>query len=275
MTSGLRNALTQEFSFKRLLRSALIISTTIYLIVMISAYSFADSIIFQPQPSFYHDDDSIIKVTTETGEKISAKYFQNPNAEYTILFSHGNAEDIGTGTPYLKELQNAGFSVVAYDYRGYGTSEGKPSEENSYQDIEAAYNYLTEELKIPAEKLIVHGRSLGAAVSIDLASRKTCGGLIVESSFVSAFRVMTKYKIFPFDKFQNLNKIKQVKCPILFVHGKQDDIIPFWHGEMLFANANKPKFSLWIDEANHNNVFAKSKDNYLQAIKNFSDALAK
>ncbi|MCA1625981.1 MAG: alpha/beta hydrolase [Acidobacteria bacterium] len=127
MISRLRNAFIGEFNFKRLLRSVLITPTVFYLIVMISAYSFADSIIFQPQPSFYHDDNSIIKLTTETGEKISAKYFQNLNAEYTILFSYGNAEDIGTATLFLKELQNAGFSVFAYDYRGYGTSEGKPS----------------------------------------------------------------------------------------------------------------------------------------------------
>ena len=258
-----------EFSFKRLFRSTLIVLILLYLIAMILAYSFADSIIFQPQPTFYKDDDSIIKLTTPEGEKISAKYFQNPNAEYTILFSHGNAEDIGTITPFLEELQNVGFSVFAYDYRGYGTSEGKPSEKNSYQDIEAAYNYLTNELKIAPEKIIIHGRSLGGAVSIDLASRKMCGGLIVESSFVSAFRVLTKYKIFPFDKFQNLNKIKEVKCPVLFIHGKQDSLIAFWHGEMLFAAANEPKFFFWSDKANHNDVFAKSKENYLQAIKNF------
>ncbi len=258
-----------EFSFKRLARSFLIISVLLYFIAMISAYTFADSIIFQPQPTFYQDDGSIIKLITENGERISAKYFQNPNAEYTILFSHGNAEDIGTATPFLRELQNAGFSVLAYDYRGYGTSEGKPSEENSYQDSETAYNYLINKLKISPDKIIIHGRSLGGAVSIDLASRKICGGLIVESSFVSAFRVLTKYKIFPFDKFNNLNKIKQVKCPVLFIHGKQDGIIPFWHGEMLLANANEPKFSFWINNANHNDVYAKSKDDYLQAIKTF------
>ncbi|MGI8641233.1 MAG: alpha/beta hydrolase [Pyrinomonadaceae bacterium] len=275
MNHKLKKALIGEFSFKRLVRSFLIISVLLYFIAMISAYSFADSIIFQPQPTFYQDDDLIIKLTTTNGEKISVKYFQNPNAEYTILFSHGNAEDIGTATSFLKELQTAGFSVFAYDYRGYGTSEGKPSEENSYQDIETAYNYLTNELKIQPEKIIIHGRSLGGAVSIDLASRKTCGGLVVESSFVSAFRVLTKYKVFPFDKFQNLSKIKQVKCSILFIHGKQDNIIPFWHGEKLFANANEPKFSFWLDEANHNNIFVKSKTNYLQAIQNFSETLVK
>ena len=114
---------------------------------------------------------------------------------------------------------------------------------------------------------------MGSAVSIDLASRKNCGGLIVESSFVSAFRVITKYKVFPFDKFDSLSKIKQVKCPILFIHGKKDNLIHFWHGETLFANANEPKVSFWVDEAGHNNVFEKSKESYLQAIQNFSAIL--
>ncbi len=259
-----------EFNLKRLMVAVLTIPALVYFGLAIAAYFYADSLIFQPQPTFYHDDFSIIKLTTEDGERISAKYFQNPNAEYTILFSHGNAEDIGTATDFLKELSRAGFSVFAYDYRGYGTSEGKPSEKNSYQDIETAYNYLTNELKISPEKIIVHGRSLGAAVSIDLASRKTCGGLIVESSFVSAFRVLTNFKIFPFDKFSSLSKINRVMCPILFVHGKKDNIIHFWHGEILLAAANEPKYSFWIENAGHNNVFAVARDEYLQTIKEFS-----
>ncbi len=259
-----------EFNLKRLMIAVLTIPAMVYIGLAIAAYFYADNLIFQPQPSFYHDDSSIIKLTTEKGERISAKYFQNPNAEYTILFSHGNAEDIGTATSFLKELSRDRFSVFAYDYRGYGTSEGKPSEKNSYRDIDAAYDYLTGELKISPEKIIVHGRSLGGAVSIDLASRKTCGGLIIESSFVSAFRVLTNYKIFPFDKFSSLSKINRVKCPILFIHGKKDNIIAFWHGEMLFAAANEPKHSFWIYNAGHNNVFAVAKDGYLQTIKEFS-----
>ena len=270
-----KKTLIGKFSFKRLIRSTLIILIILCLFVTISIYFVTDSVIFQPQRTFYKDDTSIIKLTTNSGEKISAKYFPNPNAEYTILFSHGNAEDIDDATTFLEQLQNAGFSVLAYDYRGCGRSEGKPSEENSYQDIETAYNYLTGELKIPPEKIIIHGRSLGGAVSIDLASRKNCGGLIVESSFVSAFRVITKYKVFPFDKFDNLSKIKQVKCPILFIHGKKDNLIHFWHSETLFANANEPKVSFWVDEAGHNNVFEKSKESYLQAIQNFSATLNK
>ncbi len=260
---------------KRLISSFLIIPVSVYIGLMVFAHSFADGMIFQPQPASYVDDDSIIKLRTENGQKISARHHKNQTAQYTILFSHGNAEDIGTAEPFLKEIQKAGFAVMAYDYRGYGTSEGTPSEENSYQDIEAAYNYLAKDLKIPPEKIIIHGRSLGGAVSIDLAARKKCGGLIVESSFVSAFRVLTGYKIFPFDKFQSINKIKNIECPVLVIHGKKDELIPFWHGEALFREANEPKTSFWIEEANHNDVFQVSGDSYLDTIKGFSVNKAK
>jgi hypothetical protein len=275
MTSKFKKTLNGKLSFGRVFRSGLLIAILLYIIAMISAHSFADNIIFQPQKSFYRDDDSIIKLATENGEKISAKYFPNENAEYTILFSHGNAEDIGTASFFLEDLRNAGFSVFAYDYRGYGTSEGKPSEENSYADADAAYGYLTGEMKIPAEKIIFHGRSLGAAISIDLASRRKCGGLIAESAFVSAFRVMTKYPVFPFDKFENLKKIKRVKCPTLFIHGKKDALIHFWHGEKLFAEANDPKFAYWIENADHNNVYLTDRKTYLEKIRNFATVLAK
>lgn len=260
---------------KHLISTFLIIPVSVYIGLMVFAHSFADSMIFQPQPSFYVDDDSIIKLRTENGQKISARHLKNQDAQYTILFSHGNAEDIGTSEPFLKELQKAGFAVLAYDYRGYGTSEGTPSEENSYQDIETAYDYLVKELNIPAEKIIIHGRSLGGAVSIDLAARKKCGGLIVESSFVSAFRVLTGYKIFPFDKFQSISKIKNIECPILIIHGKKDELIPFWHGEALFEAAREPKTSFWIEGANHNDVFQVSGDRYLDAIKGFAVNKAK
>ncbi len=236
---------------------------------------FADKIIFQPPKSSYKDDISVIKIETTKNQKISANYFKNPDSEYTILFSHGNAEDIGLAQTFFEELYESGFSVLAYDYRGYGTSDGNPSEENAYEDAESAYRYLTESLNVPAEKIIIHGRSLGGAVSIDLASKQKCGGLIVESSFVSAFRVMTGYKIFPFDKFESISKIKDVNCPILFIHGKKDTLIPFWHTEKLLEEAKSKTHTFWIEDAGHNDVFLKAQDDYLKAIKDFSQKLTK
>ena len=269
-----KNLLTGKFSLKRLMWSLVLIPLFVYLGLGIIAYFLADKLIFQPQPAFVNDD-STLKLATPNGEKISAKFFKNEAAEYTILFSHGNAEDIFGSTPFFEKLRDAGFNVFAYDYRGYGTSEGAPSEGNSYEDAETAYNYLINEMKIAPEKIIIHGRSLGAAVSIDLASKKKCGALVAESAFVSAFRVLTRYRIFPFDKFKSLDKIKSVKCPVLFIHGKRDEIIPFRHGEMLHAEANEPKFFYWIEEAQHNNVFAVNRQAYLQTIRDFAANLPK
>ena len=271
----MKNLLIGKVSFKRLMWSLVLIPIFVYLGLGLIAYFLADRLIFQPQPAFLPEKDTTVKLAAPNGEKIEAKFFENPNTEYTILFSHGNAEDIFGSTPFFEKLRDAGFNVFAYDYRGYGASEGFPSEQNSYEDAETAYNYLTENLKIAPEKIIVHGRSLGAAVSIDLAAKNKCGGLIVESGFVSAFRVMTHYPIFPFDKFKSLGKIKNVKCPSLFIHGKRDEIIPFWHSEMLFAAANESKFSLWLTEASHNNVFAVNREAYLQAIRDFAANLPK
>jgi hypothetical protein len=271
----LKKLLVGELSLKRLMRSILLFPFLLYLGLALYAYFFSERMIFQPQLSSYRDDAGIIKLTCSDGTKISARLYENPNAAHTILFSHGNAEDIGTSDFIMREFQKNGFAVLAYDYHGYGTSGGTPTEENVYRAVDAAYDYLTGEMKIPPEKIIVYGRSLGGAAAIDLASRRKAGGLIVESTFVTAFRVLTKIPIFPFDKFRNIKKIKNVKCPVLFVHGRKDGLIPFWHAEKLFAAANEPKFSFWIDEADHNDVSSVGAESYLRKIRDFADNLPK
>jgi fermentation-respiration switch protein FrsA (DUF1100 family) len=120
----------------------------------------------------------------------------------------------------------------------------------------------------------VHGRSIGGGPAVDLASREPVGGLILESTFTSAFRVLSSIRIFPFDKFENLNKIAGVKCPVLVIHGKKDRTIPFHHGEILFAAANEPKASFWVDNAGHNNLFNVASERYLKTIRDFADKLS-
>ena len=264
-----------KFSWKRLMIHIALIPLYLYIGLGIYAYFFADGMIFQPQSNFYSDNDSIIKLATPNGEKITARLFKNPNAEFTILFSHGNAEDIFTSTEFSKKLSDSGFNVFAYDYRGYGLSEGKSSEKNSYEDAETAYNYLINDLKIAPEKIIIFGRSLGGGVTVDLASRKKCGGLIAESTFVSAFRVMTTYKIYPFDEFENLKKIPDVKCPLLLIHGKKDELIGIWHGEKLFSAANEPKYFYQVEDGTHGTVAYHGGEKYFQMIKDFADKLPK
>ena len=226
--------------------------------------------IFLPQPSSYQDTEEIIKLTSKDGTKLSAIHLLNPNAKYTILYAHGNASDLGTIRPRLEQLKSIGFSVFAYDYRGYGTSEGKPSEKNAYKDIDTAYNYLTQQLKLLPQQIIVFGRSVGGGSAIDLASRKPIAGLITESTFISAFRVKVPVPILPFDRFPNLEKIKKVKCPILIMHGKIDDIVPFSHSKTLFEQAPTPKISLWVEDANHNDFPYVAGERYTNILKKFT-----
>lgn len=234
---------------------------------------FSDRIIFQPPQTDYRDTSTTLKLKSRDGVQISAVYLPNPQATHTILFSHGNAEDLGTLAPALEDTRTMGFSVFAYDYHGYGTSGGKANEKNAYEDHEAAYDYLTKVLGVPADRIIAHGRSLGGAMAIDLASRKPLAGLIVESSFLSAFRVVTGYPIFPFDKFRNIDRIRQVRCPVLIIHGREDEVIPFWHGARLFELANAPKMNLWVDAAGHNNLEPVAGNQYAQIMLAFRDSL--
>ncbi|MBE9106336.1 alpha/beta hydrolase [Nostoc cf. edaphicum LEGE 07299] len=256
-----------DLTWQRLVKSLIFI----YLFFGVFVYFRADSMIFLSQPSSYQDDPKILKLKSGKDTKISATYLLNNQAKYTILYSHGNSEDLGDIKPILEKLHAWGFSVFAFDYRGYGTSQGKPTESHAYEDMNSAYNYLTQNLKIPPEKIIVLGRSVGGGSAVNLAMQKPVAGLIIESSFISAFQVIVPFRILPFDKFPNLNKIKKVKCPILVIHGKADSIIPFTHGEKLFNAATSPKLYLWVEEANHNDLFSISEEKYRQTLQEFTN----
>jgi len=255
------------------MRSLLLIPIFVYLGLAIIAWFFPNKVLFRPPRASYKDDSSIIKLNTSNGETVSAKFYENDSAGFTILFSHGNAEDIGNIEHFILNLRDSGFAVLVYDYNGYGTSEGSPSENNTYADIDAAYKYLTEIKKIEPGKIIVHGRSIGGGPAADLASREPVGGLIMESTFTSASRVLTNTRIFPFDKFENINKIGSVRCPVLVIHGKKDRTISFQHGEKLFDAAKEPKFSLWVDNAGHNNLYNVASETYLKTMRDFADNL--
>ena len=262
-------------SSTKLIGFIFIMGILIYLGFTLLAHFLSEKIIFQPQLSSYEDTNQIIKLNLSNGVQISAVHLPNPQARYTILFSHGNAEDIGSALPTLEKLKAMGFSVFAYDYQGYGTSSGLPSEQNAYYDAEAAYNYLVDNLGVPADRIIAHGRSLGGAVAVDLAQKRPVGGLIIESSFITAYRVVTRIPLFPFDKFKSISKIKQVRCPVLVIHGRRDQVIPFSHGEKLFLEANEPKASFWVDEADHNNLFQVAGNSYEKALLDFVDLIEK
>lgn len=267
---NIKHLLFGEFSVKRLLRSIIFI----YAFLCFYAVFFSERMIFQPPAASYQDTSEIIKLSSANGMKISAVYFPNPQAQYTILYSHGNAEDFGNISSVLQDIRDSGFAVFAYDYQGYGTSQGTTSEYNVYRDIEAAYGYLTEQLRVPPKQIIVYGRSVGGGPTIDLASRQSVGALVVESSFVSAFRVLTRIPLLPFDKFVNIDKIGKVRSPVLVIHGKADEVVPFWHGEQLFAAAKEPKLNFWVDRAGHNDLMDVAGDRYATTLRDFAKMLS-
>ena len=170
---------------------------------------------------------------------------------------------------FLQDLQQHGFAVFAYDYHGYGTSEGKPNEQNTYNDIDAAYNYLTTMLKIPPQKIIAYGYSIGSGPTVDLAVRQPVAGVILVAPFVSVFRVLTHYSILSFDKFENLKKITKLNAPILIMHGTKDRTVPFWHNVALYNAAPSPKQHLWIANAGHQNILELARNIYWQTINDF------
>lgn len=249
--------------------SVLVILAIVYTLLLLAGLFLADSMMFVPGPASYADDRTTIKIPSANGSVISAQMLENPTSRYIILFSHGNAEDIGDLSWFLKEFHRHGLTVIAYDYSGYGTSSGKPSEPGVLANAEAVYEYLTTKRSIAAERIIVWGRSIGSGPSTHLAATHKVGGLVIESGFTSAFRVITGIRLLPFDRFDNLQKMGDITCPVLVIHGRQDEIIPFRHGLQLFEAASHPKINFWVDRSGHNDLPMIAGDAYWETARRF------
>jgi len=259
-----------DFSWRRVAVSA----PLVYALLAGAAWLGSDWLIFQPRPSSYRDGPEILKLEAGPNrEWFSARYQPCPGARYTVLFSHGNGEDMGDMAWLTEGLLQNGFAVMAYDYRGYGTSPGRPSERGTYDEIEAVFRYLTGPLGVPPARVIVFGRSVGGGPSVELACRHRVGALVLESAFVSAFRVVTRWTLFPFDKYRNLEKLAQVRCPVFVIHGRRDGVVPFWHGQALYEAAAPPKRRYWVDEAGHNDLAAVAGPAYFLAWRDFAASL--
>ena len=244
-----------------------------YIAICLYALFVSNSVIFQPHRSSYNDNPGILKISSSNGKKISAIYLPNPSARFTLLVSHGNAEDLGDIRDWLDDMRQAGFSVFAYDYQGYGTSQGKPSEQAAYDDESAAYDFLALNLATPPDRIIIFGRSVGTGPAVQLASRRPAAGLVLQSPFLSAFRVLTRVSILPFDRFPNYKRIGHVHCPVLIMHGTSDSVIGIWHGRKLFELANQPKEFVAVDGADHNDVSPAVTRIYNQALVKFAFSL--
>lgn len=213
-------------------------------------------------------------LTTEDGLRLHAWWIPVPENAATVLFLHGNAGNISHRLDTVSMLARMGFSVLILDYRGYGQSEGRPSEHGTYLDARAAFAHLTGELSVPAARIALFGRSLGGGVASWLAKREACAALVVESTFVSVPELGKRYyPIFPVSllariRYDAESEIRGARCPVLVVHSRDDEIVPFEHGKRLFEAAPEPKRFLEI-RGDHNSGFLLSGEHYLRGLEGF------
>jgi abhydrolase domain-containing protein 17 len=255
-----------------MLKSLIVITALSYLAIAAIAFLFADRLIFLPPRSSYAEGQlPVVHVDTEDGARIATLHLPKAGADFTLLYSHGNAEDIGQIGWVLTGLRDqVGVSVLAYDYRGYGLSSGgSASAAGTLREIEAVYRHAVRDLGIDPERLIVHGRSVGTGPALHLASRETVGAVILESGFTSAFRVVTRVPVLPFDRFPNLRNVQAVSAPVLVIHGELDEVIPFSHGRRLLEAAPEPKRHFWVEGAGHNDLLQVAGDEYWRVLREF------
>jgi fermentation-respiration switch protein FrsA (DUF1100 family) len=246
----------------------------LWLIAAALARLVSDSMIFHPGYGSRANPRGAGQLTLPDGTKLSLIHLPNPDARFTLWHFHGNAEALDDILSRLNELKEFGFSVFALEYPGYGVSDGRPTEAEIYRSLGAGLKYLREEMNVRPEDLVIHGRSLGSGPAVELASREKVAGLILESAFTSAYRVMTRWPLFPGDKFNNVNKIERISCPVLVIHGRRDRVVPFHHGQLLYAAASSEnKKHLWVDSAGHNDLEQRAGDSYRHAIVEFMNGL--
>lgn len=268
---GWKKRVIGNFTLRRLFRSLL----EVYICVVAGGWLLSDRLAFQPPSPTYSEGKGVFRIVTPNGQKIAVLALTNATPSPVVLFAHGNAEDLGGVREFMEQYRSLGFDVYAFDYRGYGISDGKPGTGNAYEDIAALYAYLVEQKGIPPKSIILHGRSLGAAVALHLATRRPVGGVIVESAFLTAFRVMTRIPIAPVDKMRNIREVRKLQAPALFIHGEADRTIPIWHGKKLYALAPEPKFAYWVKGAGHNDVLYVNEAEYWRQILAFAGFVGK
>ena len=203
-------------------------------------------------------------------------WLASPGSRFATLFLHGNAGNVTQRAAQIREIAAAGSSVLVLDYRGYGKSQGWPTEKGLYIDSETGYIYLLG-LGYHARDIILHGESLGCAIAIDLASRRPCAGLVLEAPFSSASDVAAT--ILPVvgpvlvHSYNSIPKIRWLLMPKLFIQGDRDDIVPPSLAQKLYAASQAPK-SFWVIEgAGHNNILSKAGPEYRQHLHAFYASL--
>lgn len=256
----------------------------IYLGLVALVYLVQDRLVYFPQstltatPADYglqYED-----VSLEAGDGVALHGWYVPAGEKarTLLFFHGNGGNISGRLETIALFHRMGLNVFIIDYRGYGRSEGAPTEEGTYRDAEAAWEHLTGTRGISADSIVVMGRSLGGAVAAWLAGRKRPRALILDSTFSSGVELAREaYPIFPVGmmlkyRYPTAEQIRDLDIPKLFAHSKEDDVVPYRLGRKLYESSPQPKTFLEL-RGRHNNAFQVTGERYREALKSFISGL--
>ncbi len=261
----------------------------ILLIVVLAIIIFKVLFVFLEQKGLYHPDREIpetpknlgitfeeVNFKTADGQLLNGWFIPAKDAKVTILYCHGNAGNICDRLHKVEFFHNMGANFFLYDYRGYGKSTGKPSEKGLYKDARAAYDYLVSRNDVDKNKIVVYGKSLGGPVAADLCLNRKASALILEGSFASV--TLRAQQIYPFlpmkffitQKYDTMAKVKDLRIPKLIAHGRQDEVISFSHGEILFAAAAEPKEFLPFEGSHNDDAYVISsayKEELLKFLK--------
>jgi uncharacterized protein len=213
-----------------------------------------------------------VELASHDGERLHGWWVPaDAPARGHVLFLHGNAGNVADRIPHVELLAAAGFDVLAFDYRGYGHSTGRASEQGTYLDARAALAALLEQPGVRAERVVYVGESLGGAIALELALHAPPAGLVLQSTFTSV-RDMARlhYPVIPRaavpDAYPSLRRIAGLRAPLLCLHGARDEIVPLIYGEALFEAAPEPKRMHVFDDVAHNDVLALAGREWVDAI---------
>jgi fermentation-respiration switch protein FrsA (DUF1100 family) len=215
-----------------------------------------------------------LDLLAQDGVRLHGWFIAREPGDPVILFCHGNAGNISNRLQKALIFRRAGASVLLFDYRGYGRSAGRPTEQGTYADAEAAYLFLSEKKNVPKDKIILYGESLGGGVAVETALRREAAGLILDSAFISTAEMARQ--IFPrlpvrwiiSYKYDNLNKIPRLSLPLLVMHSPEDEIVPFAMGKRLFEAARQPK-TFFEMKGDHNEGFLLTGEDYGRTVGRF------
>ena len=264
---------------KRMIWSFLCITGAVYGGLCLSMYLFQERLIFFPSRDVIATPLALAlayeNVYLQAGEsRIHAWYVPAENARLSVLFCHGNAGNIAHRLETLALFNTLGVNVLIFDYAGFGLSEGKASEDQTYRDADAAWRFLIETKGAHSSAIVLFGRSLGGAVATWIAAREQPGALIVESSFMSVPELGAKlYPILPVRllarvQYDSAARIEDIDAPQLFVHSRDDEIVPFEQGMALYEKATQPKTFVAIS-GSHNSGFLDSGADYIAPLQSF------